>query len=85
MPSSWVSTQAARELGLLAHALSNDLGLALVTLELLQEQGAVPEPMRDWVAGAFAALTRATERVAALRELRDRAVVAPNGRYTLAS
>jgi hypothetical protein len=59
----------APELGRLAHALSNDVGLALAALELLHEQGAVPSPARDWLAAALAALHRAGDHLAALRAL----------------
>lgn len=70
--------EIAQELGRLAHALSNDVALALAALELLQEQGEVPAPALDSLAGAVAALQRASDHLGALRTLRDGLLAAPD-------
>ncbi len=84
MPSGKRDREVAREVGQLVHALSNDVALALAALELLQEQGAVPESLADWVTSGIAALHRAAEHLGALRALRDRLIGAAGPSISLA-
>ncbi|MBX5491290.1 MAG: hypothetical protein IRZ14_09025 [Chloroflexi bacterium] len=77
--------EVAQEIGRLAHALSNEVALALAALELLHEQGAVPTHLADWVTSAIAALHRTTDHLGALRALRDRPGSPAGPPFSLAS